>query len=211
MRISYAIPVCNEIKEIKRLLEFLIKAKRRQDEIVILVDEQNGTEEVKDYVEDFAHQYLDFDFVNVYYHPLNRDFAAHKNFLNGCCKGDYIFQIDADELPDESLLEYLPEILEINAIDAIWIPRINIVNGITPDHIAKWGWNCNENGWINWPNDAQLRVYANKPEIKWERKVHERLTGYKTISKFPDQKEFALWHVKDIARQERQNKFYEEI
>ena len=211
MRISYAIPVCNEIKEIKRLLEFLIKAKRRQDEIVILVDEQNGTEEVKDYVEDFAHQYLDFDFVNVYYHPLNRDFAAHKNFLNGCCKGDYIFQIDADELPDESLLEYLPEILELNAIDAIWIPRINIVNGITPDHIAKWGWNCNENGWINWPNDAQLRVYANKPEIKWERKVHERLTGYKTISKFPDQKEFALWHVKDIARQERQNEFYETI
>jgi len=211
MRISYAIPVCNEIKEIKRLLEFLIKAKRRQDEIVILVDEQNGTEEVKDYVEDFAHQYLDFDFVNVYYHPLNRDFAAHKNFLNGCCKGDYIFQIDADELPDESLLEYLPEILELNAIDAIWIPRINIVNGITPNHIAKWGWNCNENGWINWPNDAQLRVYANKPEIKWERKVHERLTGYKTISKFPDQKEFALWHVKDIARQERQNEFYETI
>lgn len=211
MRISYAIPVCNEIKEIKRLLEFLIKAKRRQDEIVILVDEQNGTEEVKDYVEDFAHQYLDFDFVNVYYHPLNQDFAAHKNFLNGCCKGDYIFQIDADELPDESLLEYLPEILEINAIDAIWIPRINIVNGITPDHIAKWGWNCNENGWINWPNDDQLRVYANKPEIKWERKVHERLTGYKTISKFPDQKEFALWHVKDIARQERQNEFYKTI
>jgi len=211
MRISYAIPVCNEIEEIKRLLEFLIKAKRRQDEIVILVDEQNGTEEVKDYVEDFAHQYLDFDFVNVYYHPLNRDFAAHKNFLNSCCKGDYIFQIDADELPDESLLEYLPEILEINAVDAIWIPRINIVNGITPDHIAKWGWNCDATGWINWPNDAQLRVYANKPEIKWERKVHERLTGYKTISKFPDQKEFALWHVKDIARQERQNKFYETI
>ena len=211
MRISYAIPVCNEIKEIKRLLEFLIKAKRRQDEIVILVDEQNGTEEVKDYVEDFAHQYLDFDWVNVYYHPLNRDFAAHKNFLNSCCKGDYIFQIDADELPDESLLEYLPEILEINAIDAIWIPRINIVNGITPDHIAKWGWNCNEDGWINWPNDAQLRVYANKPEIKWERKVHERLTGYKTISKFPDQKEFALWHVKDIARQERQNAYYDTL
>jgi hypothetical protein len=45
MRISYAIPVCNEIEEIrKRLLEFLIATKRRQDEIVILVDEQNGSE-----------------------------------------------------------------------------------------------------------------------------------------------------------------------
>ena len=206
MKISYAIPVCNEIKEITRLLEFLIMHKRQHDEIVIVVDEQNGTEEVKDYVEDFAHLYLEQ--VSVYYHPLNNNFAAHKNFLNSCCRGDYIFQIDADEIPDESLMEYLPEILEINAIDAIWIPRINMVNGITPAHISKWGWSVNEDGWINWPNDAQLRVYANKPEIKWERKVHERLTGYKTISKFPDQKEFALWHIKDIARQERQNEFY---
>ena len=208
MTISYAIPVCNEIKEIKRLLEFLIRDKRRQDEIVILIDEQNGTEEVKDYVEDFAHQYLDFDFVNVYYHPLNRDFASHKNFLNSFCKGDYIFQIDADELPDESLLKYLPEILESNDVDAIWVPRINIVKGITDDHIAKWRWTVNEDGWVNWPNDPQLRVYKNKPEIVWQGKVHERITGFKTIARLPDQKEFALWHVKEIDRQERQNKFY---
>ena len=211
MRISYAIPVCNEIKEIKRLLEFLIRDKRRQDEIVILIDEQNGTEEVKDYVEDFAHQYLDFDFVNVYYHPLNRDFASHKNFLNSFCKGDYIFQIDADELPDESLLKYLPEILESNDVDAIWVPRINIVKGITDDHVNKWRWTVNEDGWVNWPNDPQLRVYKNKPEIIWQGKVHERITGFKTISRLPDQKEFALWHVKEIDRQERQNDFYDTI
>jgi glycosyltransferase involved in cell wall biosynthesis len=212
MRISYAIPVCNEIEEIKRLLEFLIEAKRRQDEIVILVDEQNGTEEVKDYVEDFAHQYLDLDFVNVYYHPLNRDFAAHKNFLNKCCIGDWIFQIDADELPAESLMINLPAILETNDnVDAIWVPRVNIVNGLTEEHVAKWGWTVNEEGWVNWPNDSQLRLYKNKPEIVWERKVHERLTGYKTISKLPVDGSFALWHVKDIARQERQNEFYERM
>jgi glycosyltransferase involved in cell wall biosynthesis len=211
MKISYAIPVCNEIEEIKRLLEFLIKTKRAQDEIVIVIDEQNGTEEVKDYVEDFAHEYLDLEDIKVLYHPLNKDFATHKNFINVNCSGDYIFQIDADELPDVMLMEYLPEVLEINAIDAIWIPRINIVEGITQNHIDKWGWTINQDGWINWPNDPQLRVYANKPEIKWERKVHERLTGYKTISRLPDEKEFALWHIKEIDRQEKQNKFYSEL
>lgn len=140
MTISYAIPVCNEIEEIKRLLEFLIKTKRAQDEIVIVIDEQNGTEEVKDYVEDFAHEYLDLEDIKVLYHPLNKDFATHKNFINVNCSGDYIFQIDADELPDVMLMEYLPEVLEINAIDAIWIPRINIVEGIGLYSLNKWGW-----------------------------------------------------------------------
>jgi glycosyltransferase involved in cell wall biosynthesis len=208
MKISYAIPVCNEIKEIKSLLEFLIKNKRAEDEIVVVIDEDNGTEEVKDYVEDFAHTYLDLENIKVYYHSLNKDFASHKNFINLQCDGDYIFSVDADEMPDRMLMKYLPEILESNDVDAIWIPRINIVNGITPEHISKWGWNVNEDGWVNWPNDPQLRVYKNKPEIKWERKVHERLTGYKTISRLPDEKEFALWHIKEIDRQEKQNKFY---
>jgi hypothetical protein len=171
----------------------------------------NGTEEVKDYVEDFAHTYLDLENIKVYYHSLNKDFASHKNFINLQCDGDYIFSVDADEMPDRMLMKYLPEILESNDVDAIWIPRINIVNGITPEHISKWGWNVNEDGWVNWPNDPQLRVYKNKHEIKWERKVHERLTGYKTISRLPDEKEFALWHIKEIDRQEKQNKFYSEI
>jgi cellulose synthase/poly-beta-1,6-N-acetylglucosamine synthase-like glycosyltransferase len=137
MKISYAIPVCNEIEEIKRLLEFLIKTKRAQDEIVIVIDEQNGTEEVKDYVEDFAHEYLDLEDIKVLYHPLNKDFATHKNFINVNCSGDYIFSIDADEMPDKTLIKYLPEILESNDVDAIWIPRINIVNGISQQHIGK--------------------------------------------------------------------------
>ena len=211
MIISYAIPVCNEIEELKRLLDFLQSNIRKEDQIVVMVDGTNGTEEVEDYVGDFELAYSDCIDIKIIYHSLNKDFATHKNFLNACCNGDYIFQIDADEIPDETLIKYLPEILESNDVDAIWIPRINIVNGITPEHISKWGWNVNEDGWVNWPNDPQLRVYKNKPEIKWERKVHERLTGYKTISRLPDKKEFALWHVKEIDRQEKQNKFYSEI
>ena len=43
MKISYAIPVCNELVELQRLLEFLIKNKREEDEIVILYDSENGS------------------------------------------------------------------------------------------------------------------------------------------------------------------------
>jgi glycosyltransferase involved in cell wall biosynthesis len=212
MRISYAIPVCNELEEIQKLLDFLQQYIRQSDQLVIMIDDENGNNEVEDYVEDFLIVYKDRIDMRVIYHPLNNDFAAHKNFLNKCCTGDWIFQIDADELPAESLMINLPAILETNDnVDAIWVPRVNIVNGLTEEHVAKWGWTVNEEGWVNWPNDSQLRLYKNKPEIVWERKVHERLTGYKTISKLPVDGSFALWHIKDIARQERQNEFYEKI
>ena len=50
MKISYAIPVCNELKEIQRLVGFLLENKRQEDEIVILFDSTNGTSEVKTFL-----------------------------------------------------------------------------------------------------------------------------------------------------------------
>ena len=50
MKISYAITVCNEIDEIKRLVPFLLKHKRKEDEIVILFDEKNGNEDVLNFL-----------------------------------------------------------------------------------------------------------------------------------------------------------------
>ena len=47
MKISYAIPVCNEIKEIQRLIGFLLENKNKNDEIVVLYDTKNGTKEVE--------------------------------------------------------------------------------------------------------------------------------------------------------------------
>ena len=212
MTISYAVPVCDELEEIQKLLDFLPPHIRPSDQIVIMIDDENGSEEVEDYVEDFLIVYQDRIDMRIIYHRLDNDFASHKNFLNKSCTGDWIFQIDADELPAESLMINLPAILETNEnVDAIWVPRVNIVNGLTKEHISKWGWSVNEDGWVNWPNDSQLRLYKNKPEIVWERKVHERLTGYRTISKLPVDGSFALWHIKDIARQERQNEFYGKI
>ena len=53
MKISYAITVCNEHKELSRLLEFLFENKRTEDEVVVQKDNGNATEEVWDVCERF--------------------------------------------------------------------------------------------------------------------------------------------------------------
>lgn len=204
--ITYAITVCDELKELKtllnKLLEYYIQEKH---EIVILHDLSKTNVEIDEYLE-----YLKEN-SNVFIHHsfLNKDFATFKNNLLSISNGDYIFQIDADEIPSESILEYLEYILEENDdIDCFNVPRRNIVEGITQEHIQKWGWNVNEDGYINF-NDPQMRIFKNNGNIKWVNKVHEKLVGYKRLSTLPN--DFFLWHIKDIKKQELQNNFYNNI
>lgn len=208
MKISYAIPVCNELMELTRLVNFLLTKKSEDDEIVILYDNDKGTKEVEEYL---ISLHKDTPNVHWFQHPLNKNFAQHKNYLNSCCTGDWIFQIDADEYPDEYLVTLLHNIIQDNPdVEAYWVSRINTVYGITPHHIRQWGWNVDDNGRINFP-DRQMRLYKNTPEIRWEGAVHEKLTGYIKYSQLPDNEEYCLYHPKDIKRQERQNSFYDTI
>jgi glycosyltransferase involved in cell wall biosynthesis len=206
MKISYAITVCNELEEITKLLDFLQTNIREQDEIVIQFDADNTPEEVVDFLklQNAMHNYTVVDF------PLNKDFASFKNNLKSHCSGDYIFQIDADEIPHQVLIGNLPNLLENNPVDIIFVPRVNTVEGLTEQHIQKWGWKVNENGWVNWP-DYQTRIYKNTPDVTWMNKVHESITGYNTFSNFPAEEHWSLYHHKQIQRQEKQNKFYETI
>jgi len=142
--------------------------------------------------------------------PLNKDFASFKNNLKSYCTKDYVFQIDADEIPHEALIEYLPQVLETNPVDVVFVPRVNTVEGITQHHIFKWGWRVNEKGWVNFP-DYQMRIYKRTDEVQWMNKVHERITGYTTFSNFPAEEHWSLYHPKEIERQEKQNEFYETI
>ena len=201
MKISYAIPVCNEYKEIEYLLEYLTKHKREQDEIVVQCDQGNTISEVYEVLK----RYSD---VKVVEFALSGNFAAFKNNLKDNCSGDYIFQIDADEIPNEQLLINLPHILEDNPnCEVFLVSRVNTVKGMTNQHIKEWHWNVNEEGWVNWP-DPQWRVWKNLPNIKWENKVHEKLVGYDSWAFLPHEEEYALYHHKDIKRQEKQNKYY---
>jgi hypothetical protein len=205
MRISYAITVCNELEEIKRLVDFLQSNKRTEDEIVILLDHSNGKDEVYHYLLSLPTEI-----------KCNRDkfeghFADWKNQLTSYCTGDYIFQIDADELPTEDIINNLPHILELNQeVDVFLVPRINTVEGLTQHHINKWRWNVNEKGWVNFP-DYQWRIYRNSPNIKWKNKVHEVLEGFKTSTLLPAEEMYCLYHPKTIAKQEKQNNYYDTL
>ena len=203
MKISYAITACNEHEELDRLLHHLLTYKRNEDEIVVQLD-TTATDEVKRVVYEVFE-----DKITVIEFPLNKDFATFKNNVKKYCKKDYIVYIDADEYLNEDLIEHLPLILEMNSdVDLYYVPRWNTVNGLTQEHIQMWRWNVDEYKRVNWP-DLQSRICKNKPEIIWEGKVHERLQGYKTVSKLPDQ--FYLMHPKTIERQEKQNNFYNTI
>jgi hypothetical protein len=209
MKISYGITVKDEIIEIENLLTFLLKNKRQQDEIVILFDIVNGSSSVEEYLR--ANSINDDYGFKWYPYPFNGHFADLKNYLSSWCTGDYIFQIDADELPNETLIEMLPDLLSRNTnCEVLLVPRVNTVDGLTQDHIQQWGWSVNESGWVNWP-DYQWRIYKNSKDIKWVNKVHEKLHGFKTWSLIPEMEKLALYHHKTIKRQEKQNNFYTTI
>ena len=206
MKISYAITVCNEFLEIQRLVNFLVANKRRQDEIIIQFDSKNGDPEIESYLRSHS---INGEF-NWHFYEFQGDFSHMKNRLTDMCKGDYIYQIDADEMPSTYVLDMLPEVLQHNSVDVLKVPRINTVEGITPEHIETWKWGVNEHGWINFP-DYQWRIYKNNGEIKWVNKVHERLEGYKTMSYLPTEMEWCLVHNKTIKKQEQQNLMYSKI
>jgi len=212
MKTSYAITVCNEHVELERLLTLLLKYTRSEDEIVVQCDQDNTTDDVYEVLDQFVLNNLHPDqiWMKVVQFPLNNNFAEFKNNLNSECTGDWIFQIDADEYPDHYLLKSLPSVLADNneRVEAIWVPRINEVKGLTQHHTDKWRWTVNDKGWVNFP-DYQLRLYRNKEHIHWIKPVHEQLVGYKGFAKLPVNSEYCLWHPKDINRQEKQNEFYE--
>ena len=138
MKISYGITVHNESDELNRLLGILIHKTDEEDEIVICVD---GDDDGVGFVLDsWTAQYSHVKMIKVYQRKLNKDFAAQKNSVIENSTGDYIFHLDADETPHETLLIQLKDILEMNDVDLVWIPRVNTVDGITEDHIQKWGW-----------------------------------------------------------------------
>ena len=207
MKISYAITVCNEFVEIQNLINFLLKHKRTEDEIIVLYDFKNGDEGIEEFLRSHS---VNGEF-SWFPGQFKNHFADWKNYLTLLCNGDYIFQIDADEIPHEILIEQLPTILETNPENEVYlVPRVNTVTGLTKEHIIKWRWNLDEEGRVNWP-DYQWRIWKNIKRIKWKNKVHEVLEGYKTYANLPSLPELALYHPKTIEKQEKQNSYYETL
>mgnify|MGYP003667961475 CR=1 FL=1 len=218
LKISYGITVYNEHKELDNLLHHLSKHIRDEDEVVITQDisklgskiiQQDEFYKLEKVLEKYDYGSY-FNNLKVTQFIFKKDFSALKNYTKSKCSGDYIFHIDADEIPNEILIEQLPQILEINDTDLIWVPRINIVDGITDFHMNLWKWRKTDEGWINFP-DYQARIFRNQDHIKWVKPVHEIIEGAKTYSHLPPQEQLTLMHKKEITKQEIQNKLYEDI
>ncbi len=208
INVTYAIAVCNEITEITTLVDFLQPRIKSEDEILIQYDSDSATSQIKDYLNIISQIHKN---IRVISFPLNKDFASFKNNLKNNANGIFIFQIDADEMPSEYLVENIHNFLDYNKdVDLFFVPRINTVNGLTSDHIKKWGWKVNEQGWVNFP-DYQTRIYRRTSEIEWQGKVHERIAGYNTLSILPQEEIYCLYHHKQIERQEKQNALYDTI
>ena len=206
MKISYSILTHNEDESLQRLLEFLVKHKDEEDEIVILDDFSDNPKTIE--ILDVMTSMHEMTFEQRH---LLKDYAGQKNHLSRMCKGKYIFNLDADELPNKWLMKNIKEILEANpTVDLYWVPRVNTVDGLTQEHIDKWRWQVNEKGWVNWP-DYQGRIWRNRPNIRWKNPVHEVLEGYKEHTYLPMEEEFCFYHHKEIERQEKQNEFYSNI
>jgi glycosyltransferase involved in cell wall biosynthesis len=203
MKISYAILTHNEGQYIETLLSFLTNNKRSQDEIVI--------------VDDFSKDELTVQILEKYKSQITLDYRTfdgdhtQKNYLNSLCTGDYILQLDADELISKELIDALPTLLEDNIeTDLFIMPRINTVEGLTQEWIQKWGWNVNEKGWVNFP-DWQMRLYRNCDWVKWDGLLHSKIEGHKTYVFLPTDELFCIIHPKQLDRQINQNNLYDKI
>jgi glycosyltransferase involved in cell wall biosynthesis len=205
--ISFAITTHNEGQYIQELLDQLVPhCEQTGDEIVVVDDHSTDA-----YTSQLLYGYEEQDKIKLFSHALNNDFAAHKNYLNSMCQGDYIFQVDADEKFHPNLLTYLHDIVYNNTnVELFLIPRVNTVEGLTEDDIKRWGWRVDERNRVQWP-DYQTRLYRNSPDIKWEGKVHEQIIGYQTHAPLPAEEEWALYHIKNILRQREQNAYYDTI
>jgi glycosyltransferase involved in cell wall biosynthesis len=205
--ISFAVTTKNEGHYIRELLNQLVPFCIESGDEIVVVDDYSTDEETVQILA--AHESAGN--ISLHQHALNKDFAAHKNYLAEQCRGDYIFQIDADEILHDHLLQSIGNLLELNpTVDLIYVPRVNIVDGMEDEDVARYGWRVNLRKWIQWP-DYQSRIYRRSPTISWQGKVHERIVGFEISATLPAEEEWAIYHIKDIERQRRQNAFYDTI
>lgn len=194
--ICYAVTASDESVELQTLLNQLFKHKRNEDEILLLLDASATTKDVRRVVE-IEKSKID----TMIEFPLNRDFASFKNHIIDHTRKDYIFQIDADELISPFLINSLPYFLAANReVEMFRVARINL---LIDDEMSLIDWedlpSVSEREYIHFP-DYQYRVLKNNTNVRWIRSLHEILTGFRSYSYLPKDKEYCLLHCKRASK-----------
>ena len=196
MKLSYAITVCNESKDLYGLISFLLKVKDQEDEINVLLDSLHATKSVRDVL-----KYFQKDLV-VSERDFDGNFAEHRNYHLTKCTGDYIFIIDPDEMPKEKLLKGLKGAIKDSGAELLLVPRINLHPGFTQEWLDKCKFKVNEFDWINWP-DYICRVFKNDPNtIKYGNALHESVIGTDKKVMLQADPSIAVWHIKSVDKQD---------
>jgi glycosyltransferase involved in cell wall biosynthesis len=199
IKISYAICTHNETHSLKKLIDLLKSNIDENDEIVIVDDMSTNPETIKQLKR-----------INCVIHKkLGNDFASQKNLFFQICKGDYIFNIDSDELPSIDLIKDIKKICN-DGYDLIYIPRRNYVDELSKDQIVKWGFRVGTDGRVNYP-DYQGRVYKNKKELRWKSCVHEHIVNFKKSKRLPQKTSYYIDHIKSNEAQTKSNSLYSKI
>lgn len=194
-KLTFAITACNEINELKKLVATIANSfDKNICDIKIFLDINNSNEHMNNVISTI---------LNVDHHILfhenalrlipikfNSDFSEFKNQIIDYCDSDYIFQIDADELPSEYLIKTLPAIIDENPdLEIMYVPRINTVDNITDDLVKKWHWNISKIDSpltidkFNTSHTEQYRQYIDS--LGYTIDKHEE-TFYKPVINFPD-------------------------
>jgi hypothetical protein len=201
LSITYAVEVCTEHVELSSLLHFLVKTIEPDDDINVLVDTTKVTERVRTVLMQFEPK------ISISYRAFDGNFADHRNYHITQCRGDYIFMIDADEIPQERLIKSIKNVIGETGADLLYVPRMNLCPGYTEEWLKKSNFVVNPAGFINWP-DYQGRVFKRDPGIKWGRHLHEKIEGSQKTMGLPADINFGLWHVKTVQKQDSQGAFY---
>jgi glycosyltransferase involved in cell wall biosynthesis len=203
MFLSYLVTCHNETSSLDKLLSKLVQNKKDNHEIVLLDDYSDNPESLE-----IIQKYKEK--TSFHQHKLDRNYGAHKNYGIEQCKGTWIFQLDGDEYPTDLLLENIDVVLESNVDnEVLWLPRLNYFTGVTELDVKTWGWNY-QDGMINFP-DYQSRIYRNLSHIRYQRRLHEKVEGFKSYTFVPPQKDYAIVHEKTIEKQRQTNLNYNKL
>lgn len=204
MKISYQILCKNEDSSLEKLLDFLVTHKRDEDEINVCRDSLGENPTTLQVIDNFKNH------INYFEREITHTIHNQKNWLAEQASGDYLFYLDADELLYEEFISALPTIIETNPdVDIYFLPRINIVEGITQEYISQRGWQVNEKGWINFP-DVQDRLFKHGEGIKFNEIPHGRLLNEgKKYSFLPAEELYSIIHIKSFEKQTSDNSWHD--
>ncbi len=178
--ISLCVIVLNEGKFIGRALK---NATPYVDEIIVV--DGGSTDKTVEIAKDFK--------AKIIHSKWQEDFAKQRNVSLKHATKKWILVMDADEIYENSLLKALQKFSQNNiGIDAFAFPRKNYIDG----KLTK-----------AYP-DRQTRFFVRNSKIKYQRKLHEIVVGYKMIA---SPTKLHIIHRKTSKRQNAQNRHYNKI